>query len=142
MTHPHRKRSAITAGLLCAIATITVAMPSSAMAASAIAASAMASEASADDLQPRVERACLRIPNLETRTSNLIVRLQDDAAVRGSLAWLQVQIDQAESRGRTDVVEVLENRLAVRSQTLVVLEQRRTELATLRSWCVDHGVAL
>ena len=98
--------------------------------------------AAPNELGPRAERACLRIPNIETRTTNLIERLQGDATVRGSLLWLQAQIDKAASRGRTDLVEVLQNRLAVRTQTLEVLQQRQAKLPELKQWCIDHGVAL
>jgi hypothetical protein len=124
------KRSLISAGLIGALASIAVVVPTTAMA------------AAPDDLGPRAERACLRIPNIEIRTTNLIERLQGDATVRGSLLWLQAQIDKATSRGRTDLVAVLENRLAVRTQTLEVLQQRQAELPELEQWCIDHGVAL
>jgi hypothetical protein len=125
------KRSLISAGALVgAIASIAVILPSPAMA------------AAPEDLGPRVERACLRIPNIEIRTANLIGRLEGDATVRGSLAWLQTQIDNAETRGRAELVTVLENRLAVRQQTLEVLQQRQAELPRLKQWCIDHGVDL
>jgi hypothetical protein len=124
------KRSIISAGLIGALASLAVVVPSTAMAAPPA------------EPGPRVERACLRIPNLETRTTNLIERLQGDATVRGSLLWLQAQIDRAASRGRTDLVDVLENRLAVRTQTLEVLQQRQAQLPELKQWCIDHGVAL
>ena len=87
----------------------TMAMPSAAHA-----------QDSGDELRPRLERACLRIPNIEIRTANLIERLNGDASVRGSLAWLQAKIDKAEAEGREQLVTVLENRLAVRTQTLEV----------------------
>jgi hypothetical protein len=124
------KRSLTSTGLIGALASIAVVVPSTALA------------AAPDDLGPRAERACLRIPNIEIRTTNLIERLQGDATVRGSLLWLQAQIDKATSRGRTDLVAVLENRLAVRTQTLEVLQQRQAELPKLEQWCIDHGVAL
>jgi hypothetical protein len=95
-----------------------------------------------DDLRPRLERACLRIPNIETRTTNVIARLQGDATVRGSLAWLQAQIDRAAARERDDLVEVLTNRLAVRQQTLEVLELRLAGLPALEAFCIERGVAL
>jgi hypothetical protein len=114
---------------LCAVA--TMAMPS-----------AVHAQDTGTDLRPRLERACLRIPNLQIRTENFIERLNGDASVRGSLAWLQAQIDKAEADGREQLVTVLENRLAVRTQTLVVLEKRSTKLDELKQKCIDHGVAL
>lgn len=97
---------------------------------------------SADELRPRIERACLRIPNLQIRTDNLLARLQGDATTRGSLAWLQVQIDRARERGRDDLVLVLENRLAVRTATIPVLEQRAIGLDRLAERCAELGVEL
>jgi hypothetical protein len=106
---------------------------------------AMPSAVNAQDtgeLGPRLERACLRIPNLEIRTSNVIERLNGDATVRGSLLWLQAQIDRAEAAGREQLVTVLENRLAVRTKTLEVVEQRQARLPELKQKCIDHGVPL
>lgn len=92
------------------------------------------------ELPPRYQRACLRIPNLEIRTTNFINRLDGDATVRGSLAWLQVQIDDATAKGRTQLVTVLKNRLAVRTQTLQVLTVRQQRLEKLAEKCRNHGV--
>ena len=114
---------------LCAVA--TMAMPS-----------AVHAQDTGDDLRPRLERACLRIPNIEIRTGNLIERLNGDASVRGSLAWLQAKIDKAEAEGREQLVTVLENRLEVRTRTLEVVEQRQAKLPELKQKCIDHGVAL
>lgn len=47
-----------------------------------------APSAAADDLGPRLERACLRIPNLQIRTDNLLTRITGDADTIGSLLWL------------------------------------------------------
>ena len=88
-----------------------------------------------DDVGPRLERACLRIPNLQLRTDNLLERLRGDATVRGSLAWLQTQIDAAAAAGRTQLVTVLENRLAVRTATIDVLVQRQAALVELAQTC-------
>jgi hypothetical protein len=114
---------------LCAVA--TMAMPSAAHA-----------QDSGDDVRPRLERACLRISNLQIRTDNLVERLNGDASVRGSLAWLQAKIDKAEAEGREQLVTVLENRLEVRTRTLEVVEQRQAKLPELKQKCIDHGVAL
>lgn len=103
---------------------------------------AASSSPAPDELRPRLERACLRIPNIEARTNNVIARLQADATVRGSLAWLETQIDRATERGRDDLVEVLTNRLAVRQQTLTVLQLRLDGLPALEAFCTERGVAL
>jgi len=92
------------------------------------------------DLPLRFQRACLRIPNFEIRTTRFIDRLNGDASVRGSLAWLQAQIDDATAKGRTQLVTVLKNRLAVRTQTLKVLTVRQQRLEKLAEKCRNHGV--
>lgn|GEM_PF-5354186 len=92
------------------------------------------------DLPARLKRACLRIPNLETRTSRMITRLNGDATVRGSLLWLQAQIDDATAKGRTQLATVLQNRLKVRTQTLKVLTNRQQRLDKLAEMCRKHGV--
>ena len=91
-------------------------------------------------LPARYERACLRIPNFQIRTNNLITRLNGDASTKGSLAWLQAQIDDAKAKSRTQLATVLQNRLAVRTQTLKVLQQRQQRLAKLLDKCRAHGV--
>ena len=91
-------------------------------------------------LPARYERACLRIPNLQKRTNNVIDRLNGDASTKGSLAWLQAMIDDATAKNRTQLATVLKNRLAVRTQTLKVLTQRQQRLAALVEKCRSHGV--
>ena len=89
------------------------------------------------DLAPRVERACARIPNLQVRTSNLLVHIQADASTVGSLAWLDAEIAKAQAAGRTQLVTVLQNRRTVRTADIAVLQKRTTELATLAQKCAD-----
>ena len=103
-------------------------------------AASTASTPTTNELPVRLERACLRIPNLELRTQRLIDRLNGDASTRGSLLWLQAQIDDATAKGRTQLAEVLTNRLAVRAQTVRVLEQRLERLEKLAERCRNHGV--
>ena len=92
------------------------------------------------ELPARLKRACLRIPNLEIRTTNMITRLNGDASVRGSLLWLQAQIDDATAKGRTQLATVLQNRLKVRTETLKVLTNRQQRLDKLAEMCRKHGV--
>jgi hypothetical protein len=92
------------------------------------------------EIPARFERACLRIPNLQTRTDNVIARLNGDVGTRGSLLWLQAQIDDATSKGRTQLATVLTNRLKVRTQSLEVLTNRQERLIKLAELCRTHGV--
>ena len=107
---------------------------------SAFAAAATTTTNTTGDLPVRYERACLRIPNFQIRTNKLIARLNGDASTKGSLAWLQAQINDAKAKNRTQLATVLQNRLAVRTQTLKVLQQRQDGLAKLLDKCRAHGV--
>ncbi len=90
-------------------------------------------------LQERLDVLCARIPNLQTRTSNLITRLESDAETRGSLAWLTALAARARTNGRDDLAVVLENRLAVRTATLDVLKLRVDALADAAVFCDGRG---
>lgn len=129
MTTPRSLRSKIVLGATVVAASAAFIVPTAAYATS-----------TGGDLPVRLERACLRIPNLEIRTQNLITRLNGDASVKGSLAWLQAQIDDAKSKNRTQLATVLENRLKVRTQTLEVLKVREQRLEKLADLCRSHGV--
>ena len=129
MTTPRRSlKSTIVAATVVVAAGAALAVPSAAHA------------ATTPSLPPRYERACLRIPNIELRITNVIARLNGDASTMGSLAWLQAQIDDANAKGRTQLATVLENRLKVRTQTLEVLKVRQQRLEKLAELCRTHGV--
>jgi len=138
MTTPRRSvKSTLMLGAIVATAGATLVVPN---VASAAPTTTTPTPAAPKELPARYQRACLRIPNLQTRTTNFITRLNGDAATRGSLLWLQAQIDAAKAKGRTQLATVLENRLKVRRQTLVVLTQRQDRLTKLIELCRNHGV--
>src|SRR4051812_6536844 len=141
MTTPRRSvQSKLIAGVIAVTAGATLVVPSAASAAPASTAPASTAPPAPGELPARYQRACLRIPNIEVRTTNFITRLNGDASTRGSLLWLQAQIDSAKAKGRTQLATVLENRLKVRQQTLVVLTQRQDRLTKLIEKCRAHGV--
>jgi len=145
MTTPRRSiKSSLMLGAIVATAGATFVVPSVASAATTTTPSTPSNPATSTDtpkeLPARYQRACLRIPNLQIRINNFIDRLNGDASTRGSLLWLQAQIDNAKSKGRTQLATVLENRLKVRQQTLVVLNQRQERLTKLLELCRNHGV--
>jgi hypothetical protein len=127
-------KSKILIGAVAVTAGAAMVVPSSAFAAAAT------TPTSTSDLPVRYERACLRIPNFQIRTNKLIARLNGDASTKGSLAWLQAQINDAKAKNRTQLATVLQNRLAVRTQTLKVLQQRQDGLAKLLDKCRARGV--
>ena len=139
MTTPRRSlKSKIMIGAVIVTAGAGLVVPAAASAASTT--TAPPSSTTARELPARLQRACLRIPNLQTRTTNLITRLNADASTRGSLLWLQAQIDDATAKGRTQLATVLQNRLKVRTQSLTVLTNRQERLTKLVELCRNHGV--
>ncbi len=135
MTTPRRSvKSSLMLGAIVATAGAALVVPNVASAASTPTTTA------ARELPARYQRACLRVPNIETRIGNVITRLNGDASTRGSLLWLQAQIDDATAKGRTQLATVLQNRLAVRKQTLVVMTKRQERLTKLADKCREHGV--
>jgi len=142
MTTPRRSiKSSLMLGAIVVTAGATFVVPSVASAATTTTPSTPAAPADTPkELPARYQRACLRIPNLQIRITNFIDRLNGDASTRGSLLWLQAQIDNAKSKGRTQLATVLENRLKVRQQTLVVLNKRQERLTKLLELCRNHGV--
>ncbi len=89
-------------------------------------------------LEARVERLCARVDNLQLRTDRLLARLEADADTRGSLAWLAAQAERAREQDRDDLAVVLENRLAVRTAALEVVELRVEALATIAEFCAGR----
>ena len=139
MTTPRRSlKSKLMIGAVVVTAGAGLVVPAAASAASAP--TAPPSDTATRELPARLKRACLRIPNLQTRTSNMITRLNGDASTRGSLLWLQAQIDDATAKGRTQLATVLQNRLKVRTQSLTVLTKRQERLTKLADMCRNHGV--
>ncbi len=95
-----------------------------------------------DRLVLRLQRGCDRIPNLLRRADNLEERLAGDADTRGSLAWLQARIAQAEAAGKTDRAAALEARLKVRQDVQQILPARVEQLKKAQSGiCVDVAAA-
>ena len=139
MTTPRRSfKSTVMIGAAVVTAGAGLIVPTAAFAASTTSDTTPA--AATRELPPRYQRACLRIPNLELRTTNLITRLNGDASTRGSLLWLQAQIDDANAKGRTQLATVLQNRLKVRTESLQVLTNRQERLTKLADLCRSHGV--
>lgn len=148
MTTANTPRTRMVAGLAAIVAVGTIAVPSAVGAAAPAAdgqpavADDTEAERDGEQVRARLARACARIPNLQRRTDNLIERLQGDAETKGSLAWLQTQIERSEDAGRDQLVIVLENRLEVRTALLPVLELRRDGLDELAGLCAEWGADL
>ena len=90
-----------------------------------------------DNVRPRIERACARIPNAQTRIDSAIERINGPADVRGSLLWLDERIQKATAAGRADLATALANRQEVRRASLGVLELRKANLAEFERLCAE-----
>lgn len=91
-------------------------------------------------LRDRLRVACLRIPNIGNRVSAAITHLTAGADVRGSIAWVEARLADAEANNRPRVAEDLRNRLAVLQARLTVVQERQTRLAALAERCRALGV--
>ncbi len=87
----------------------------------------------------RLERACARVPNLTARVERTRATIEGDASTRGSLAWLQAQIDKARADGHPEAATVLENALATRTARLDLVTSRQASLASVAQLCADKG---
>lgn len=103
-----------------------------------------AAHAGDDDgpLRDRLRVACLRIPAISDRVNTVVTRLTAAADVRGSIAWLEVRIADAEANNHPRVAEDLRNRLAIVQARLTVVQDRQTRLAALTERCRELGVAV
>lgn len=76
---------------------------------------------------PTADAVCeKRIPTVLARIEKLTTRINGDAEIRGSTAWLQTKAEQARAAGRTARADLLEARAAARPQRL-------EHLATLKA---------
>lgn len=85
--------------------------------------------------QERLDRACARVPDLTARVESVLARIQGDADTVGSLAWLENKADEARANGRDGLAELIENRIAVRTERIDVLVVRLDNLAEAAAAC-------
>ena len=85
--------------------------------------------------QERLDRACARVPDLTARVESVVARIQGDADTVGSIAWLENKADEARANGRDGLAELIENRIAVRTERIDVLVVRLDNLAEAAAAC-------
>lgn len=97
------------------------------------------------ELESRAERRfdvlCARVPNLTTRTQNLLDRLPGDADERGSIAWVRQRADRAREADRDELASALDNRANLLAEKLDTLPARQELLSRLGDWCADRDSA-
>jgi hypothetical protein len=96
---------------------------------------AMATSAPSEQHQERLGRACGRVPNLTTRVESVLARIQGGADTVGSIARLEVRATEARANGREGLAELIENRIAVRTERIDVLVIRLDNLAEAAAAC-------
>lgn len=85
--------------------------------------------------QERLDLACARVPNLTARVGSVLARIQGDADTVGSIAWLESRAAEARANGRDGLAELIENRIAVRTERIDVLVIRLDNLAEAAAAC-------
>lgn len=103
-----------------------------------------AGSAAAQEPSPREERIdvlCARVPNLTTRTQNLLDRLPGDADQRGSIAWVRARADRAREAGADELAAVLDNRANLLAEKLDIMPEQQELLDRAAEWCADRDLA-
>lgn len=129
-------------GRLGAIALAAIGLSAAVVVAPSPSGSVATAHADDTDLQPRLERACARIPTAEARLQAAIDRLDAPATERGSLAWLAAAIERAESKNRPRLATELQRRLDRQTARRATLDERRAQLDHLVEVCAERGIAV
>jgi hypothetical protein len=96
---------------------------------------ALAATAQPEQRQERFDRACARVPNLTARVESVLARIRGDADTVGSIAWLEAKAEESRRNGREPLAGLIENRIAVRTARIDVLEIRLDNLAEAAAAC-------
>ncbi|MGW5331621.1 hypothetical protein [Streptomyces bauhiniae] len=100
-----------------------------------------AGAASAADAKPAGDGAralCKRAPKVDQRIDRALKRLDADKARRGSVARLQQRVDNAKKAGHTEIATFLQGRLDTRESLKKDLQQRKKDLAGVKTWCAKN----
>ncbi|MFE0516287.1 hypothetical protein [Streptomyces sp. NPDC058964] len=81
---------------------------------------------------------CKRVPKIDRRIERALKRLDAGVGTRGSVARLELRVDNAKKAGHTEIATFLENRLKTRKALVPVLKQRQQDLTEVRTWCKDN----
>ncbi|MEU6575311.1 hypothetical protein [Streptomyces sp. NPDC046805] len=84
-------------------------------------------------------RLCKRAPKIDRRIDRALKRLDAGAGRRGSIARLERRVDNAKKAGHDEIATFLQHRLEFRKSLVPTLQQRKKDLADVRTWCEDNG---
>ena len=82
---------------------------------------------------------CKRAPKIDRRIERALKRLDAGAGVRGSVARLQMRVDNAKKAGHDEIATYLQHRLEFRRSLVTTLHQRQKDLGAVKTWCADHA---
>ncbi|MGW5432315.1 hypothetical protein ACWET9_34765 [Streptomyces sp. NPDC004059] len=82
---------------------------------------------------------CKRVPKIDRRIQRALKRLDAGAGTRGSVARLQLRVDNAKKAGHTQIATFLQDRLDFRKSLVTNLQQRQKDLNDVRTWCQAAG---
>ncbi|MFD8298117.1 hypothetical protein ACFV13_18050 [Streptomyces bauhiniae] len=104
-----------------------------------------AGAASAADASPGAKPAgdgaralCKRAPKIDQRIDRALKRLDAGKARRGSVARLQQRVDNAKKAGHTEIATFLQGRLDTRESLKKDLQDRKKDLAGVKTWCAKN----
>lgn len=122
--------------LLAGLATATL-LAGSAGAASAADASPGAKPA-AKGAHDGARALCKREPKIDKRIDRALKRLDAGKGRRGSVARLQQRVDNAKKAGHTEIATFLQGRLETRESLKKDLQDRKKDLAGVKTWCAKN----
>jgi hypothetical protein len=117
----------------------TTAAAAALVAAPVLGATAAAADSGPPATGPRLVRACARLPHRIERLEKVQTRFHADATTKGSIAFLQARIDKAGAAGRSDLVRLLSDRMAVRKDIDSQLPDVLAKLKDAQQVCAEHA---
>jgi len=90
--------------------------------------------------QARLEKACAKATQIETRMNTAISTIQGDPSTKGSLAFLQAKLAEAQANNRPKMVTLLEQRIDVRTKQLATLQARLNGVQPVIATCASKGL--
>ncbi|MFF8647353.1 hypothetical protein ACF06D_03745 [Streptomyces griseoluteus] len=108
------------------------------LAGSAGAASAAGASPGAEPAGDGARALCKRAPKVDRRIDRALKRLDAGKARRGSVARLQQRVDNAKEAGHNEIATFLQGRLDTRESLKKELQQRKKDLAGVKTWCAKN----
>jgi hypothetical protein len=84
---------------------------------------------------------CKRLPRVDARIDRALRRLNGPVTEAGSIARLQKRVANANAKGDTAVAKYLQDKLTFRQSLVPMLNQRSSDLDSVRTWCDAQGDA-